>query len=189
MRSMIRLIRLTIIIAIASGCASAQTDTKPDAKPNSHIKVKYNKSKNLTTVTLKTLSLSNSMNREFTRESEFGQLDLDASFTYPGEQLAKPAEALTLTFKGTQKNQLWQQSQNLVAVIDDQTALMIGPTSYSSNSQTFYFEELMSASVPYDAMKKIAAARTLKFQLGTRIISIKDDQLADLRAMVARMTP
>jgi hypothetical protein len=94
-----------------------------------------------------------------------------------------------LTFKGTQKNQLWQQSQNLVAVIDDQTALMIGPTSYSSNSQTFYFEELMSASVPYDAMKKIAAARTLKFQLGTRIISIKDDQLADLRAMVARMTP
>src|SRR5205814_1922942 len=75
--------------AAATLCASQSTNSngaaKSEAKPNSHIKTKYNQSKNETTVTLKTLALSNSMNREFTRESEFGNLDLDVSFIYQGK--------------------------------------------------------------------------------------------------------
>jgi hypothetical protein len=192
MKFQVRVAALIATILIASVFAFAQkitVTTSTDAMPNNHIKVKYNKSKNETTVTLKTLSLSNSMNKEFTRESEFGQLDLDAYFTYPGQQLTKPAESMTLAFKATQKNQLWQRAQNLVAVIDDQTALVLGATSYSSNSQTFYFEELMKISVPYEAIRKIAAAKSLAFQLGTRNIRIKEDQLEDLRAIAARMTP
>ena len=179
---------LTVILLVAGITAAAQPSSQT-GKPNPHIKSKYNKSKNVTTVTLKTLSLSNSMNREFSRESEAGQLDLDVYFTYPGEQLTKPAAEASLTFKSTQKNQLWQTGQNVVAIINDDTALVIGQSAYKSNSQTFYFEELMSVTIPYDTMKKIAAAKSLRFQLGTRNISIKDDQLQDLRDLVATMAP
>ena len=64
-----------------------------------------------------------------------------------------------------------------------------GPTSYSSTSQTFYFEENMSISIPSAAMQRIASARTLAFQSGTRNIRVTDEQLNDLRAMAAPMTP
>ena len=183
------LISILFLPAVYSVGQTTGDASKTEPKPNSHIKSKYNKSKDETTVTLKTLQLSSSMNREVTRESEVGQLDLDLYFTHPGQQLTKPAEAVTLTFKGTQKNQLWQRGQNLIAVLNDQTALMLGTTSYKSSSQTFYFEELMAISVPYDAVRKIADAKTLAFQLGSRNVRIKDDQLEDIRALVAKMSP
>jgi len=183
------LISILFLPAVYSVGQTTGDASKTEPKPNSHIKSKYNKSKDETTVTLKTLQLSGSMNREVTRESEVGQLDLDLYFAHPGQQLTKPAEAVTLTFKGTQKNQLWQRGQNLIAVLNDQTALLLGTTSYKSNSQTFYFEELMAISVPYDAVRKIADAKTLAFQLGSRNVRIKDDQLEDIRALVAKMSP
>jgi len=194
MRYLITISHATVAILLAATlCASQNTNSnsapKPDAKTNSHIKTKYNQSKNETTVTLKTLALSNSMNREFTRESEFGNLDLDVSFTYQGKQPSKAVENATFKFKGTSKNQFWQKSQNLVAVIDDTSGVVLGPTSYSSTSQTFYFEENMSISIPYAAMQRITSARTLAFQLGTRNIRVTDEQLNDLRAMAALMTP
>jgi len=127
------------------------------------------------------------MNKEFTHESEFGNLDLDISFTYSGRQISNPVDAAVFNFKGTSRNQLWQHGQNLVAVIDNSSGIVLGATSYSSNSQTFYFEEVMSISVPYLAMKRIASAKTLAFQLGTRNISISNDQLNDLRALAALM--
>lgn len=179
---------LTLNGSASVGQSTGDAD-KAAAKSNSHIKTKYNRVKDVTIVSLKTLQLSGAMNREVTRESEYGQLDLDLQFTHPGETLTSPVAELTLTFKGTQKNQLWQQGQPLVAVIDDQTALMLGTTGYKSNSQTFYFEELMGISIPRDAAVKIANARTLVFQLGSRNVRIKEEQLQDIRALVARMTP
>jgi hypothetical protein len=169
--------------------SKSDTDSKTAARINSHIKIKYNHSRNETTVTLKTMALSNSMNKEFTHEGEFGQLDLDVYFSYQGQQLEKPADSLVLKFKGTSKNILWQRGQNLIAVIDDQNALLLGSTKYTSTSQTFYFEELLTISVPYEAMQKIASAKTLAFQLGTRNIRITADQFQDLCAMVSRMAP
>lgn len=192
MRSFVRLCQLAVVLVLAHSFVSAQdpnAPSKPEAAPNKHIKVKYNKSKDITTVTLKTLSLSGAMNREFTRESESGNLDLDVEFTFQGQTLTKPAEELKFTFRGTQKNLIWQKSQTVAAVINDETALVLGQSTYSSQSQTFYFEEVMSVSVPYEAMKQIAAAKSLRLQLGTRNINIKDDQLQDLRAMVERMSP
>lgn len=179
-------------VLIVPGELFAQTNgnaEKTSLKTNSHIKIKYNRSKNETTVSLKTLQLTGAMNREVNRDSEYGQLDLDLQFTHPGQELTTPADTLTLTFKGTQKNQMWQQGQSLIAIIDDQTALMLGATNYKSNSQTFYFEEFMAISVPHEAATKIANARSLAFQLGSRNVRIKDDQLQDIRALVARMTP
>jgi hypothetical protein len=193
---MVHLIRFalgTAAILIATASCLAQTSNnaapKPETKPNSHVKVKYDQGKNQTMVTLKTIALTSSMNREFTRNSEFGNLDLDLSFTYPGRELSKPAEAIDFRFKGTAKNQLWQQGQKLLAIIDDKSALFLGDTSYKSISQTFYFEEVLAVSIPYEAMQRIASAKTLAFQLGTRNIPVKDSQLDDLKAMAAKMRP
>lgn len=76
------------VVMLPAGYSFAQSPDnagKNEPKPNSHIKTTYNRSKNETVVTLKTLPLSSSMNREVTRESEYGQLDLDLHFTYPGQ--------------------------------------------------------------------------------------------------------
>ena len=192
-----RMFLTALVIGLALGFGTtgfaqnskSDADSKTGVKTNNHIKVKYNQSKNETTVTLKTMPLSNSMNKEFSRESEFGQLDLDVYFTYQGQQLAKPADSLVLKFKGTSKNILWQREQSLVAVIDDQNALLLGPTKYTSTNQTFYFEEILTISVPYEAMQRVASAKTLAFQLGTRNIRISSDQFQDLCSMVSRMAP
>jgi|GEM_PF-3613977 len=181
------------ILLAASFCASQNTNSssapKPDAKPNSHIKTKYNQSKNETTVTLKTLALTNSVSREIKSDSDFGNLDLDVSFTYPGKQPSKPVENASFKFKATAKNQYFQKPQNLIAVIDDTSGVVLGLTSYNSTSQTFYFEENMSISISYAAMQRIVRAKTLAFQLGARNIRVTGDQLTDLRAMAAMMTP
>ena len=181
------------ILLAASFCASQNTNSnsapKPDAKPNSHIKTKYNQSKNETTVSLRRLALTNSVSREIKSDSDFGNLDLDVSFTYQGKQPSKPVENVTFKFIGTAKNQYFQKSQNLIAVIDDASGVVLGPTSYSSTSETFYFVENMSISISYAAMQRIVSAKTLGFQLGARNIRVTNDQLTDLRAMAAMMTP
>src|ERR1041385_690449 len=105
-----------------------------------------------------------------------------------GKQLAKNFDSATFRFKGLAKNPMWMRAQNFALVIDDATGLVLGPTTYSSNSQTFYFEEVMSISIPYAAMQRIAAAKTLALQLGTRTVHVTGDQLADLKAMAAMMT-
>ena len=194
MRQLITIANVAIaILLVASFCASQNTNSnsapKPDAKPNSHIKTKYNQSKNETTVSLKRLALTNSVSREIKSDSDFGNLDLDVSFTYEGKQPSKPVENATFKFIGTAKNQYFQKPQNLIAVIDDASGVVLGLTSYNSTSQTFYFEENMSISISYAAMQRIVRARTLAFQLGARNIRVTDDQLTDLRAMAAMMTP
>src|ERR1044071_4147095 len=169
-RSILILGAVTAILIVATLCPAQNSNSsdKAAAKTNSHIKTKYNQSKDETNVALKTLALSGSMNKEITRESEFGNLDLDVSFTYKGKQPAKNVDSAMFKFKGTSKNQLWMRAQNFALVIDDATGLVLGPTTYSSNSQTFYFEEVMSIAIPYAAMQRIAAAKTLALQLGTR---------------------
>jgi hypothetical protein len=192
MRKFIALpLAITTIVITATFVASQNTNNnaKPDAKPNRHIKTKYNQSKDETTVTLKTLDLSGSMNKEMTRESEFGNLDLEVLFIHKGKQPTRNVDAATFRFKGLAKNPMWMRAQNFALVIDDATGLVLGPTSYSSNSQTFYFEEVMSIAVPYEAMQRIAGAKTLALQIGTRTVRLTIDQLADLKAMAAMMTP
>src|SRR6266481_7325604 len=107
------------ILFATSLCASQNTNNnsapKPEAKTNGHIKTKYNQSKNETTVSLKTLALTNSVSREIKSDSDFGNLDLDVSLTYQGKQPSKAVENATFKFKGTAKNQYFQKPQNLIA--------------------------------------------------------------------------
>jgi len=182
---------IMIIISAMFGAAQNANNNgvTTRAKPNNHIKTTYNQSKDETTVTLKTLDLSGSMNKEMTYASEFGNLDLEVSFVHKGKQPNSKVDTATFKFKGQAKNPMWMKAQNFALVIDDATGLVLGPTSYRSSSETFYIAEVMSIAVPYEAMQRIATAKTLAFQLGTRTVRITTDQLADLKAMAATMTP
>lgn len=180
---------LIVLPSIAVAQKNSESDTKASSKAAGHVKAKYDKKKDLTTVTLKTIPFGGAMAREVTHIGETSQLDLSVYFTHPGEQLAKPAEAAMLKFKSTSKYPAYQRGQILMAVVDDDRAIPIGDTSYSTNSQTFYIEEFLTATVPYELMKRITSANKLKFFLGAREISLKQEQLDDLREITRRMAP
>ena len=180
---------LVVLPSIAVAQKNSETDTKAPSKAAGHVKAKYDKKKDLTTVTLKTIPLSGAMTREVTNVGETSQLDLSVYFTHPGEQLAKPAEAAMLKFKSTSKYPAYQRGQILMAVVDDDRAIPIGDTTYSTNSQTFYIEEFLTATVPYELMKRITSASKVKLFLGAREINLKQEWLEDLREITRRMAP
>ena len=180
---------LVVLPSIAVAQKNSETDTKAPSKAAGHVKAKYDKKKDLTTVTLKTIPLSGAMTREVTNVGETSQLDLSIYFTHPGEQLAKPAEAAMLKFKSTSKYPAYQRGQILMAVVDDDRAIPIGDTTYSTNSQTFYIEEFLTATVPYELMKRITSASKVKLFLGAREINLKQEWLEDLREITRRMAP
>lgn len=159
------------------------------AKSKSHVKVKYDKSKDLTTVTLKSLDLGGAMTKEVTSLGQGTQLTLDVIFTYTGEHPSKPVESLKMKFTSRARYPVFQRGQNLMAVVDEQSAIPLGDTSYKTNAQTFYTDEILEVSVSYDVMKRMADAKTFKLFLGNREIKFRDEQLADLREMAARMSP
>ena len=76
-----------------------------------------------------------------------------------------------------------------MAVVDEDRAVPLGDTSYSSNSQTFYVEENLTATIPYELMKRITSANKLKLFLGARELSLKQEHLEDLREITRRMAP
>ena len=180
---------LVVLPSIAVAQKNSESDTKASSKAAGHVKAKYDKKKDLTTVTLKTIAFGGAMSREVTNVGETSQLDLSVYFTHPGEQLAKPAEAAMLKFKSTSKYPAYQRGQILMAVVDEDRAIPIGDTTYSTNSQTFYIEEFLTATVPYELMKRITSASKVKLFLGAREINLKQEQLEDLREITRRMAP
>ena len=181
---------IILLVSLTGGYAQDPKD-KPEDKSKSakHVKVKYDKGKDLTTVTLNTMPVSSAVTKEVTRISEGSQLDLSVSFTHPGQQLSKPVEALVMKFKSTSKYPVFQRGQNLMAVLDNDRAIPIGDATYSSRAETFYVEETLTGTVPYEIMKRIAGAKSVSFFLGARDVRIKEDQLDDLKEMTKRMAP
>ena len=178
-----------LLLFALSSSALAQDSAAGAAKPSKYLKTKYDKSKDQTTVTLKKISLSGSMAREVGNANDVPQLSMDASFNYPGQQLTKPVEEVTLKFSTFSKYPAYQKSQNVVGVVDGDNALVLGASTYSSNSQTFGIEEILSIKVPYAALKRIADSKTFKLYLGSREIDFKETEHAALRDLAGAMAP
>jgi len=171
------------------GLAQGQNAASATGKTARYLKLKYDKQKNQTTVALKRMSLSSAMAKEVTNVTEVAQLDLDGSFDYPGQKLSQAAEAVTLNFRALAKFPVYQRGQNVVGVLDGDRALMLGATSYKSNAQTFMTEEVLSISVPYAALKRMAESKSLQIFLGTREIKFREKDQEALRELVSFMTP
>jgi hypothetical protein len=165
------------------------SDKKREFKHKGKIVSKYDKSKDQTTVTLKKMAISSPLAQEVSDLQQVPQLDLEAYFTYPGQQLAKRAETITLVFRTFSKYAVFQRGQNLIGVIEGERALMLGTTNYTSNSQTFGIEEVLSISLPSEALERIANSKNAQIYLGNRQIPLKENHLEALRDMASRMTP
>jgi hypothetical protein len=188
------IIRGCVGLVLTLGCSLVGLAQEPNAasatgKTAKYLKLKYDKQKNQTTVALKRMSLSSAMAKEVTNVSEVAQLDLDGSFEYPGQQLSQAAEAVTLNFRALSKFPVYQRGQNVVGVLDGDQALMLGATSYKSISQTFMMEEVLSISIPYTALKRMAESKSLRIFLGTREIKFREKDQEALRELVSFMTP
>lgn len=182
----------TLIISVFVGAIPAlaeKTEVKPQNSGNKHIKSKYDKKKNITTVTLKSISVGGAVTREVTNLGQAPQLTLDAFFTYPGEQLTKPAESLVMRFTSRARYPVYQRAQNVVAVLDDTKGLPFGSTTYKTDAQTFYTDEILEITIPYEAMKRMMEVKNLKLLLGNREMIFRDEQLRDLRDLSAAMSP
>ena len=186
-----KLLLSLMLLASTLGVAVAQgpDKSKSESKAASHVKTKYDKSKDRTTVTLKSMDLGGAMTREVSSLGQSTQLTLDVSFTYAGEHPAKPVDALTMKFTSRARYPVFQRGQNLMVVVDDQNAIPIGDTNYKSDAQTFYTDEMLTAQVPREIMERIRTAKTAKMFLGNREIAFRSEQLDDLREMTARMSP
>lgn len=186
------LIAILLIVAFATSTSiviAQDPAAAPGTKKSNHVKIKFDKGKNLTTVSLKPLDLGGSMAKEVSNLAEVSQLDLDGSFTFEGEALKKQVDAITLNFKVLARYPVFQRGQNLVGVLNDESALLLGATGYKSNSQTFRIEEILTISVPYEAMKKISAAKSVKFVLGAREIKLREKDHEALRDVTRLMAP
>lgn len=167
----------------------AQDGKTDSTKKNGNISSKYNKSKNLTTVGLKSMALRESNdNKTQSGYVQKIQMDMDAFFTYPGEKVEKPPEAVTLRFKVTANNYIFARPQTISVVLDEKIEggngrlLKLGDTDYKSDLKfNTVFEEYLMISIPSSVLGKIAEAKTISIFVGPYSFLLREKQVADLR--------
>jgi hypothetical protein len=188
---------LCFIMMLVCACLlQAQDGKKEGEKKNNNISTKYNKSKNLTTVTLKSMALKEaSGERAQTGYQQRIQMDMDAFFTYPGEKVEKPVENVTLRFRATSNLFNFARAQQVSIVLDEKVegregkVLKLGDTDYKSNQNISIFEEFLTIGIPADTLAKIGEAKTVDIFLGGYGYSLKEKQIADLRDFASRAKP
>lgn len=182
----------------STGAQETKTaSNKESLKKNGNISSKYNKSKNLTTVSLKPMALTElRQNTPQTGYVQKLQMDMETFFTYPGETIAKPVETVTLRFHGTANNYIFAQGQPISVVLDEKVEgatgrmLRLGDTDYKSDLKfNSIYEEYLTISIPADALTKISEAKTIAIYVGSYAYSLKEKQVADLRDMASRLKP
>ena len=182
---------VTVLVFPVFGSFAQAPDSKADdknlSKTASHVKIKYDKSKDLTTVTLKPIDLGGAMTKEVTNLGQVTQLTLEVFFTYPGERPSKPVESLTMRFISRARFPVFQRGQTLMAVLDDVSAIPLGDTSYKTNAQTFYTDGIFETAASFHVMKRISGAKKAMFFLGNRQIALRESWLQDLRDITTRM--
>jgi hypothetical protein len=196
-----------IIVCLASNVASTTTtttalaqtqDQKPQSKSKSsgRVTVKYDKSKDTTTVALKTIALTGlSQERQQAVNVPLHQTDMEAFFTYSGQQMTKPVETVTLRFRVVSQYNIFTREQPLVAALDKESAekgraIPLGTTKYSSNVKfNSVYEEVLTISIPADALKRVAAADSIEFYLGPIGYQLKESGREALRELASRLTP
>lgn len=190
------LICASIICAVASPFTRATQEDKNKAKSSGRINVKYDKSKDTTTVTLKPIALSGlAQERRAAPNIPLHQTDMEAFFTFPGQQPAKPVESVTLRFRVTSGNYFLLRDQPIGVALDRENkekgrAIQLGTAKYSSNLKfNSVYEEYLTLIVPAEALRKVAAADTIEVYLGPIGYQLKENQRDALRELVSRMTP
>jgi len=183
------LTRLSVCLSILAGLTaviSGQTPT-PAATPQrstSKVTVKYDKSKDTTTVTLKPVTLTR-VYQEKQRSQDFPlhQLQFEASFRYKGQTPTEAVEEVTIRFNSLGSNYVFLRNQEVIVAIDrlitgKDRAFSLGMTNYKSISPKFnsVYEEIMELNAPADALVKLTNAETVDIYFGPLMYGLTKKQ-------------
>lgn len=169
--------------------ALGQEIDREKTKAKSRITSKYDKSKNLTTVRLKQITISRlSQEKEIANNIPLHQMGFDLSFSYTGQQPTKSTDEVLLRFYSAASNYVFLRGQQVIAVIDKEIqgqdrAFSLGMTDYKSNPpkvNTIY-EEVMAVKIPADGLVKMAKANSLELYLGPVAYRLTKDQISSIR--------
>jgi hypothetical protein len=192
-------LKIILCLALLIGYASsfqAQETKKEGAKKSNNISSKYNKSKNLTTVSLKKMALTGLQEEKpQAQEIPTHQMDMEIFFTHPGEQMEKPVEQVTLRFMVATRAYFFMRPQPISVILDEKIEgagklLRLGDSDYKSDLKfNSIYEEFMTIQIPAETLSRIAEAKTVSIYVGPSAYSLREKQIADLREMASRTKP
>ena len=183
-----RLIQITICCALWLACPSpansqSARQTKPDHKTK--VKVRYDKAKNLTTVSLEPLMVWSATGEIDSMDS----VQMSAAFQYPEHTIATPKTVtLGITARGSMGTQ-FSHERKLTVVADDVPSdlgemelvaghVIRGPQMVGGSMWAF---EVLRLSVPYQDWLRMANADKVKIQVGGRKFELSSKTLQALR--------
>ena len=161
-----------IAIGLFACAVVAQGPIPPKSAGN--VKVKYDKGKDRTTVSLKSSTITTIGQEKATASNlPLHQMDFEAWFTYSGETPGKPVEEAVFRFHCVAGTYIFLKGQEVLVAVDrlvpgKDRGFSLGMTGYKSTAPKFnsVYEEFLDVKVPTDAIKKIGSAETVEFYLG-----------------------
>lgn len=187
-----RVLFITTFCALMVGCAllaPAQAIEKAaDAKSKSDHKTKvdvhYDKKKNATTVGLAPLTVWSATGEGRSLNS----IELSAAFTYPGHNIAVPKTVDIVISASSTSGRQFTYEHNLVVTADDVRLnfgemKVFGSRTNSPIPQiggSVLAFEMLALSIPYEDWLKIATAKKVKMQVGSRQVELSNKHLQAL---------
>ena len=158
-------------------------------KSTSRVNVKYDKGKDLTTITLKRTTITSVTQEKATASNlPLHQMDLDVAFSYRGQKALDPVTDVVMTFHCVAGTYIFLKGQEVIAAIDRAVAgkdrgFNLGMTKYSSSPPKFnsVYEENMEITIPVDALRKFADAKSLELYLGPISYELTQKQMDGIK--------
>lgn len=181
--------RSAMLIILASTVSNAFAQSPEPPKSTSKINVKYDKGKDLTTVSLKSTTITRP-NQEKTTASNLPlhQMDLEGSFVHVGQFPTTPAKDIQLRFHAVAQTYIFLKPQEVIVAIDREVpnkdrGFSLGMTGYKSLPPKYntVYEEFFEITIPTDALRKIAAAESVEFFFGPVTYKLTEKQMFSMK--------
>jgi hypothetical protein len=158
--------------------------SKLKLKHKSRVAMRYDRFKDLTTVTVGPYFLSSGMDLVMTNS----RFELLASFTYNGQKLQRPVERATIGFLSSSKDWKFLRDQSVYVLADGQR-FDLGSAERDSDLRTGGVSEILVVNVPFETFAKIANSTKVEMRFGSKEIKLKDEHLEGFRDLSSRMVP
>jgi hypothetical protein len=176
---------LILFAAVLNAPVLAQEQAPP--KSTSRVNVRFDKGKNLSTISLKSMTITR-LDQEKRgagdRDFPLHQMDIEGNFTFAGQFIGGEVKDAKLIFHAVASNYIFLKAQDVTVAIDRDKAekaraFSLGMTSYRSMPPKFgsVYEEYFELAIPIDAIRKFAAAEQLEFFLGPVTYTLTPKQL------------
>jgi len=187
----------SVLLAAQAILAQPATPDKTAPKSTSKVNVKYDRSKDVTTVSLKSMTVTApKQEKDVGSTLPLHQMDFEASFSYKGQFAGEPVSDVSLRFKCVAGTYIFLRGQELIMALDrripgQDRGFSLGMTSYKSFPPKFnsVYEELMELRVPTDALHKFATAKTVEFFFGPIIYELTQKQHDAVKEFASFLPP